>query len=249
MRFPRGDCWGNEPRVHARITLHGMRFLLFDIDLTLIRTGGAGRVAMKRAFERIYGDSSPLDGIRFDGRTDRAIFNEAIALQAAAGNDIPGAYDLVTATYLDELPAGLQSTKGAVLPGVNDLLRILAARNAVSGLATGNLRYGAELKLRHYGLWDRFAGGGFGDQTEIRANVVLAAVHALAAVTGTLPSPAQAIVIGDTPYDIEAALAIGARAVGVATGSFTVDDLRGCGAHLVFPDLSDATAAADLLLA
>ena len=226
-----------------------MRFLLFDVDLTLVRTGGAGRVAMRRAFERVYGDASGLDGIRFDGRTDRAIFNEAIARQAAAGNEVPRAYELITAAYLDELPRGLRETEGTVLPGVNDLLRILAARATVTGLATGNLRRGAELKLGHYGLWGKFAGGGFGDDSEVRADVVLAAIHALGAATATSITPGEAVVIGDTPHDVDAALAIGARAVAVATGSFTVEELRAAGAHLVLPDLSDAAAAADLLLA
>lgn len=225
-----------------------MRFLLFDIDLTLVRTGGAGRIAMKRAFERVYGDAAALDGIRFDGRTDRAIFNEAIARQAAAGNEVPRAYELVTAAYLDELPAGLRDTEGTVLPGVRELLHILAARPAVTGLATGNFRRGAELKLGFYGLWGRFAGGGFGDEFEVRADVVLAAIQALAAVTGTTIEAHDVVVIGDTPHDVEAALAVGARAVAVATGSFGVEELRASGAHLVLPDLSDAAAAAGLLL-
>lgn len=226
-----------------------MRFLLFDIDLTLIRTGGAGRVSMKRAFEQVYRDPDALDGIRFDGRTDRAIFNEAIARQAQAGREVPDAYRRLTEAYLAMLPEGLRATEGIVLPGVKALLQVLAARPAVSGIATGNLRRGAELKLRHYGLWDQFAGGGFGDDTEVRADVVLAAVRNLGEVVGTPAAPADAVVIGDTPHDVEAALAIGARAVAVATGSFTVDDLRKAGAHLVFPDLSDAVAAADALLA
>ncbi|GAB4322492.1 MAG: HAD family hydrolase [Dehalococcoidia bacterium] len=226
-----------------------MRLLLFDVDLTLIRTGGAGRVAMRRAFRRVYGDAAALDGIHFDGRTDRAIFNEAIARQGAAGNEVPRAYELVTAAYLDELPRGLCDTEGVVLPGVNELLRILATRPAVTGLATGNFRRGAELKLGHYGLWDKFAGGGFGDDSEVRAEVVLAAIHALGAVAATSVAPADAVVIGDTPHDVDAALAVGARAVAVATGSFTVEELRAAGAHLVLPDFADAAAAADLLLA
>jgi phosphoglycolate phosphatase-like HAD superfamily hydrolase len=218
--------------------------ILFDIDLTLIHTNGAGRAAMERALAR-YGVESPTAGIVFDGRTDRAIFADALE---RLGDHSPASFTRLVAEYLEHLPASLEAAGGTVLPGVGDLLAALDAAGEPAGLATGNLRRGAELKLGHYSLWDRFAAGGFGDDESIRARLVAAAITDLARVSGRGANAADAIVLGDTPLDVEAAHLAGARAVGVATGRYSVEQLRDAGAEWAVQDLRDTAAMLDILL-
>ena len=116
------------------------------------------------------------------------------------------------------------------------------------GLATGNVVRGAELKLRHYGLWERFRGGGFGDVSSDRTKVLAAAVEVLAEAGGVDVAEASPVVIGDTPRDVSAGHAIGARVLAVATGNYGVDALRESGADFVLPDLRDTEAALAILL-
>ena len=108
---------------------------------------------------------------------------------------------------------------------------------------------GAELKLRYYGLWDRFRGGGFGDVSSDRTKVLAAAIETLAEAGGVDVAAASAIVIGDTPRDVSAGHAIGARVLAVATGNYDEDALHESGAEYVLPDLRDTQAVLDILLA
>jgi phosphoglycolate phosphatase-like HAD superfamily hydrolase len=223
--------------------------LLFDIDLTLIHTDGAGRRAMTTAFQRLYGIAEPTRGIVFEGRTDHAIFMEAIALNALADGDLEGVYRRTIEAYLDELPRSMVATGGGrVLPGVAKLLDELDSRGVVYGLATGNLRQGAAIKLGHYGLWERFAAGGFGEDSPVRADVVRRGIEALASVVGVDPGPENAVVVGDTPLDIEAAHLAGAVALGVGTGSYGVEQLRASGADHALSDLADTERVLTILL-
>lgn len=223
------------------------RLILFDIDLTLVTTHGAGRAAMTEAFRALFGIDDPTAGIRFDGRTDHAIFTEVIAVNGLGGNG-NGVYQRVVDGYLARLPGFLRAKGGGPLPGVGPLLDALAAEGAPVGLATGNMRRGAQAKLSHFGLWERFAAGGFGDETPDRAEVVRSAIANLAAAAGHDPDPAACVVIGDTPLDVAAAHAAGARAMAVATGSYTVEALRESGAQYVLDDLADTARVLDMLL-
>ncbi len=218
--------------------------LLFDIDLTLIATSGAGRLALDRAFERITGVRSATEGVPFDGRTDRAIILEILRRCGSPPSRFPDVCD----AYLDELPAALREKSGEVLPGVYPLLDALARELPGIGLATGNLRAGARAKLGHFGLWHRFAAGGFGDDHTDRAALVRSGITALAAALGAPPDPAEAIVIGDTPLDVAAARAAGARAVAVATGRYSESDLLAAGADAVLASFSDLDRALAALL-
>lgn len=221
------------------------RIILFDIDLTLIHTNGAGRVAMDATLRERYGVEEPTAGIRFDGRTDRAIFLDALAKLRATDDD---AFSGLVAGYLARLPAALTERGGAVLPGVEEILDELARQAAPVGLATGNMRRGAAAKLGHFGLWGRFAGGGFGDDEVERSRVVRRGMDEMAAIGRLAGETATSIVLGDTPLDVEAAHAAGARALAVATGSYDVEALKASGADWVFRDLSDTVAVLDALL-
>ncbi len=222
-----------------------MRLLLFDIDGTLIASGGAGRDAIADAFAEEFGLSG-LDGVQIDGRTDTGIFEDALTLVGV--DPTPDAVERMTAAYLTRLPENLESHDGRILEGVVDLLDALDGGDAVVGLATGNVVKGAELKLRYYGIWDRFRGGGFGDVSSDRTKVLAAALETLAAAGGVDVAAASAIVIGDTPRDVSAGHAIGARVLAVATGNYDEAALRDAGADFFLPDLRDTQAALDILL-
>lgn len=223
------------------------RILLFDIDMTMIRTQGAGRAAMEIAFAREFGVEKATEGILFDGRTDRGIFFEVLERHGFGGEALIPNYGRFAEAYLEVFPGWIAQKGGEVLPGVHDLLTALEAEDAILGLATGNMRRGAAYKLGYFGLWERFAGGGFGDDHTVRADLVRAGIDELAAMNG-FDGPAEVIVLGDTPLDVEAAHAAGAKALGVATGRFTVDQLRASGAEFALPDLSDTATALEMLL-
>ena len=161
------------------------RLLLFDIDMTLIRTAGAGRLAMDRALEDVLGIPEVSKGILFDGRTDYGIFLEAIGRHS----ETPAALlPAMQAAYLEYLPAALEEKGGIVLAGVAELLDALDARGAAMGVATGNMREGAAAKLGFFGLWERFRGGGFGDNVLIRSELIVAASTTSPANTAWIPT-------------------------------------------------------------
>lgn len=222
------------------------RILLFDIDFTLTRTKGAGRAAMELAFAEEFGLRDATSGMLFDGRTDYGIFMEVIARERISG-DPDALFARTAAAYLRGIHAQLAERSGEVLLGVRELLDELARAEYRPGLATGNIRLGAKAKLTHFGLWDHFCGGGFGDFSAVRADLVRAGIDEVAAVLGVAPDPGDCIVLGDTPLDIEAAHAAGARAVGVATGRYTVPELRQSGADWALADLADTAAVLDIL--
>ena len=227
------------------------RLLLFDIDMTLIRAvdpgRGPGRAAIDLAFERVHGIQLASHGVSFDGRTDRGIFTEMIALHGVANGDAAAAFHAVTAAYLEALVETTANIPSVVLPGVPVLLDALRSTHAGVGLATGNLRRGAELKLTPHGLWETFATGGFGDTSDDRAQLVLDGLSNLAAHLGLAPNPVDCIVIGDTPLDIAAAHAVGARALGVATGRYGIEQLLAQGADWAVEDLSATHDVLELL--
>jgi phosphoglycolate phosphatase-like HAD superfamily hydrolase len=212
---------------------------LFDIDNTLLNSGGAGAKAMTLAFEEVFGVPDAFAGIEYTGRSDIAIFRDG----AIAHNlDVDGRFGELLTTfreaYFRVLPQTLRANPGRVMPGMPEVLAALdAAPGAYLGLATGNFSYTARLKLEFYGLQHFFHAGGFGEDSDERAEIVARAIERVAALAGA-PGPHSTIVIGDTPLDVAAALANGVAAVGVATGTFSADALKKAGAGLVFPDFS-----------
>jgi len=215
------------------------RLFLFDIDNTLLNSGGAGANAMTLAFHEVFGVADAFAGVEYTGRSDIAIFRDAAL---AHHLDVDGAFPELLArfreTYLRLLPEALRKTTGRVMPGIPEVLGALEKTPATHlGLATGNFSRSARLKLEYYGLGRYFRAGGFGEDSEQRDEIVARAIERLAALAGE-EGPYRTFVIGDTPLDVAAALANGAAAVGVATGTFSADSLMEAGAALVFPDLS-----------
>jgi len=215
-----------------------MTILLFDIDGTLIRSGGAGKAAMEGALREEFGVAEIIDGVPFSGRTDLAIIHDLLALHGV--EPTPAQCQRMLAAYLKLLPESLQANQGVELPGVRKLLEHLQNVPHVSvGLLTGNIRDGARCKLGHFDLWHFFAFGGFADGLSNRDDVARFALAEAGRHTGRSIEPVNVWVIGDTPLDVKCARAIGAKAVAVATGWHAIDELHNSGADHVLADLSD----------
>ena len=215
--------------------------LLWDIDGTLIASGGAGMLALQTGLRDALGIEGSLADIDFAGRTDRWIVRR-IFEKFSVPNSEENFTRLIDA-YLAALPTSLLNPHARVLPGVREILAQADARDDVAqGLLTGNLRRGAKTKLGHHGLWEFFPFGGFADDGELRNEIsphALRRAHEHAKVTF---APERVWVIGDTPHDIECARVIGARALAVATGSHTVAQLAEHNPDTVLPDLADPAA-------
>ena len=220
--------------------------LLFDIDGTLVLTGGAGGRAMTRAFEDLYGIPNGFEGIPFNGRTDSWIVSRAAAAHAIDD----AALSRFKPRYLDYLAEELDKPgpRKGVMPGVIPLLDALAQRDDVFiALLTGNYELGARLKLQYFDLWRYFACGAFGDTTHDRNGLLAEALDRVAVCGWPQAAPADTVIIGDTPLDVAVAVTGGARSIAVATGSHTTDELQASGADVVFQDLSDLEAVLAVL--
>jgi phosphoglycolate phosphatase-like HAD superfamily hydrolase len=225
------------------------KLVLFDIDGTLVLTGGAGMRAMNRACEEIIGHAGALQDVPLAGRTDWIILHDTLSRIGHALDD--RLFAELRDSYLRHLTGEiLEPGRGvkAVMPGVRDVLEALAARDDIFlGLLTGNFEQGARIKLEHFDLWRYFRCGAYGDDAADRnALVPFAVERARAHGLPVLPAD-QIFVVGDTPNDVACALAVGAVPVAVATGSSSVDHLRASGASIVFSDLSDVSAVLRIL--
>lgn len=215
------------------------RVVLFDIDGTLIHSGRAGVRGLNAAFLRLYGVTGALDQVTLAGRTDRAIIGDVLRGFGHQATD--RAVGALRDAYFEHLAIEMsQPVPGAeVLPGVLAILDALASRADVAvGLLTGNFERGAAIKLGHFQLWSRFAFGAFGDEHVNRRDLVPVA-RARAARAGADVPAGRVVVIGDTPLDVDCAIAHGARSVGVATGPFSRADLTSANADLVLDTLAE----------
>lgn len=226
------------------------RLLLFDIDGTLVLTGGAGHRAMARAFLDVFGVADALSGIEMAGRTDTSILADALERHRLTAR--PADHAVFLARYVEclrkEVPRQVPDKR--VLPGIQALLDALApAPDHFLGLLTGNYADAAEVKLSHFGLWRYFRCGAFGEDDHDRNRLVpvaLSRAHAAGLPPGVDAS--GVVVIGDTPRDVACAHAHGARCIAVATGQYDADALRAAGADAVFDDLADTGAVLDALV-
>jgi phosphoglycolate phosphatase len=224
--------------------------VLFDIDGTLIRSGGAGVRGMNAAFERLYGVRGALDGVSLAGRTDRAIVGDVLRAIGVEPTDREVAR--VREAYIEDLRVEIKrpvADPAGVLPGVIAVLDAMtAAPHARVGLLTGNFEPGAAVKLSHFDLWERFPFGAFGDDHVDRRALVPVALDRARRAGYATPAPNRVVVIGDTPLDVDCAKAHGARAVAVATGPFDRAALAAAGADLVVETFEDAAPLTRWLL-
>jgi phosphoglycolate phosphatase-like HAD superfamily hydrolase len=216
-----------------------MKICLFDIDGTLLSSGGAGKAAMEEALRAEFDLPEIRAKVNYSGRTDRAIVADLMRLHDI--DETPASRGRFLAGYLHRLPEHLRNATGkGVLPGIKYLLEHLGGRDRVAvGLLTGNIREGARIKLGHYGLYHHFSFGGFGDEHHDRDEVAREAWAVVRERFGPEVRLDNVWVIGDTPMDVRCARAIGARCLAVATGFHSVDELSATEPDLLLPDLSD----------
>ena len=225
--------------------------LLFDVDGTLVSTGGAGRRALERAFAAHRVRPDVLDGMSFGGLTDWNIVRAGLRIAGQAGDAaaIATAIDGILTTYVAALEDEVARAPGyQVHRGVERALdAVLARADVATGLGTGNIREGARVKLARGGLFERFCFGGFGCDHEDRAELLAIGAARGAAQLGVDSSACRVVVVGDTPRDVAAARAIGAESVAVGTSQFTPTELLGAGASCAFRDLTEPGALEALL--
>jgi phosphoglycolate phosphatase len=229
-----------------------MKVVLFDIDGTLILTGGAGNKAFAKTFADVFGVPQISSNVSFAGRSDKAISHELFRAHGIA--ETPENWATFQREYLVRLGPTLASLAGEVLPGVVELVEKLQALDGVDiGLLTGNIRAGAEQKLTHYGLWRYFEFGGFGDRQTERAEIAREAVAAArerwSAKSQANGGPDRIVVIGDTEHDIRCARAVGAYAVAAPTGHTPSEVLAKENPDLLVNTLEDHAAILTYLAA
>lgn len=202
-----------------------VRLVLFDIDGTLILSGGAGEQAFAQVCTAEFGVENGTAKLNFAGRTDTSIIRDFFnqhGIEPNAAN-----FRRFLDRYVFHLDHLLGQLPGMVLPGVTGLLQGLRAlrQPPMIGLLTGNIRLGAQIKLTHYRLWEEFVMGGFADDHEDRNHIARAARERGSRLLNRPLKGDEIVVIGDTPRDVECARAIQARSLAVATGKFTVQEL------------------------
>jgi phosphoglycolate phosphatase len=213
--------------------------LLWDIDGTLIDSGGAGMRALRAALKNSFAIDGSLEDIEFSGRTDRWIMRRIFAKF-----DLPATEENFARYfnhYLAVLPAELAHPGARVLPGVTAVLAAAALRGDIAqGLLTGNIRRGAEIKLGFHGLWTHFPFGAFADDSEQRNELGPHALRRAREHAGVEFAGERVWVIGDTPHDIACGRAIGARTLALATGLHSAEALAAHQPSAVLADLADA---------
>jgi len=229
-----------------------VKLVLFDIDGTLVWTDGAGRRAIHHALTEVFGAIGPAD-YRFDGKTDPQIVRDLMRHVGHADAHIDArmaaVFDLYVVRLRDELRAPGYTPR--VMPGVFELLDALGSRrDVILGLLTGNLVDGARAKLQSAGIDPaRVRVGAYGSDHEHRASLPEVARRRLRDDLGVDVPGGEVVIIGDTPADVTCGRALGARAIGVATGRYSVEELRSHGAAAVFADFSDTATVVAAILA
>lgn len=215
-----------------------IRSVLFDIDGTLLVTGGAGGAAWQRGFRELYGVEANVAEHTDAGMTDpeivKIVFREVIGREGT-----PEERSKVVGAYLKHLPDTVAESDGyRVMPGVEELLDRLIEAGVLLGLVTGNIEAAAHVKLARGRLNRFFSFGGYGSDSPDRTEVTEAALRRGELVSGGTLAEGACIAVGDTPRDVEAGHGAGIRVVGVATGSYSVDQLRNAGADWALESLA-----------
>ena len=205
-----------------------VRLVLFDIDGTLIRSGGAGVQAFERTFTEIFGLPETTRKLKFAGRTDVSLVREGLSLHGVEPNEEN--FKRFFTHYPNFLEEKLRTCKGAICEGIRELIHQLeiVPEKPMLGLLTGNIRRGAELKLQHYQLWHHFKTGAFADDHEDRNCIAEAARKRGSEAFGRSLIGDEIVVIGDTLHDIRCGQSIGAKVLAVGTGEFGRAKLLEC---------------------
>ena len=213
------------------------KVVLFDIDGTLITTGGAGGRAWSRTFEKLFGVPADITKFSEVGMTDPNVARQTF--RGTLGRDATeDEFAALIMGYVMALPDEIDSSEGyKVFEGVVPLLELLAKGGALIGLVTGNVEGAAHIKIMRGGLNRYFAFGGYGTDSSDRGELTVRAIERAAMIHGHDVDPKGVVVVGDTPRDVDAARYAGAVSVAVATGDYSVDDLRRTEADHVLPSL------------
>lgn len=219
-----------------------IRLVLFDIDGTLIQTNSAGVKAFGRAFSSEFGFHDGTENLKFAGRTDTGLVREFFNHNKI--NPDAEHFRRFFDCYIFWLDHILRDSNGRIIPGVLEFIGGIKnlVEPPVIGLLTGNIRLGAEVKLRHFGLWDEFETGAFADDAEERDHIAAIAKVRGGKLLGKTLRGNEVLVIGDTPLDIRCARAIGAKVLAVATGGSTLGELEKHKPDWAVADLSKITA-------
>jgi phosphoglycolate phosphatase-like HAD superfamily hydrolase len=219
-----------------------VRVVFFDIDGTLVHTGRAGVKAFEKVFSTEFDAHDGTERMKFGGRTDVSLVREFFRIHDidASPANFSRFFDRYT-YWLDHI---IQDSAGAPCRGVLDFIDDLQQleRPPVLGLLTGNIRLGAEIKLRHFDMWNLFEFGGFADDHEDRNQIAAAALERGRRVLGEDLKAEEVVVVGDTPRDVECGRAIGAKVLAVATGGAAIEELREHRPDWTVPDLRATTA-------
>ena len=215
-----------------------VRLVLFDVDGTLVHTGGAGKNAFARTFAVAFNAHDGVKKVSFAGRTDVSLARELFGIHGIAAT--PENFQRFFGHYAFCLDHVMQNANGGVCHGVSEFIADLLAlpEPPMLGLLTGNIRLGAEIKLRHYDLWEKFETGAFADDHEDRNHIAVAALERGRRILGTNLQPQEIVVVGDTPFDIRCGKFIGAKVLAVATGGAKLHELKPHSPDWLVEDLS-----------
>ena len=217
--------------------------VLFDIDGTLLVTGGAGAVAWQRAFREMHGVDADIDEHTHAGMTDPEIaaivFREVIGREGSVAERAEA-----IAGYLSHLQDAVEESEGyRVMPGIEELLPRLAGEGVLLGVVTGNIEAAAHIKLARGDLNRYFAFGGYGSDSSDRTELTKKAIQRGGQVAGKPLDPAATIAVGDTPRDVKAGHGAGIKVVGVATGKYSIEELHEAGADWSIENVSNGFPA------
>lgn len=214
-----------------------MRLILFDIDGTLIDSGGAGVRSLDLALKELFDIENGFRGISMAGKTDSQIIKEGLLKHNLT---LDGTISAVINAYLKNLRQEILNDRKHVKPGIYEVLeKLQPIENIALGLLTGNLEKGARIKLEPFRLNEYFPTGAFGSDNEDRNALLPIAVSRFGEILNDSIEINTCIIVGDTPRDVECAHIFGAQCIGVATGPYSYKDLKDAGADLVVEDLSD----------
>jgi phosphoglycolate phosphatase-like HAD superfamily hydrolase len=219
-----------------------VQLVLFDIDGTLVHTGGAGTKAFALTFASVFGLKHGAERMKFAGRTDTSLVREFFQMHGVP--ESAENFRLFFENYVFWLEHIVAESTGGQCAGVTGFIRDLLAlpQPPMLGLLTGNIQLGAEIKLRRFGLWDHFVMGGFANDHEDRNHIAVAALQRGRRVLHPHLQPQEVVVIGDTPFDVRCGKFIGAKTLAVATGGSPLAELQPHAADWTVADLSQIQA-------